>query len=398
LGGEWLFIAHASEPYNKDVARAQEIKVTFYGERVPSLWDTHTGEVKEIPFTVKNGKTTVTLTLYDYDSALLFFSDKVSENSGVNAALPTQQREIKGTPFEVFYKLTEPNVILLDAARYSLDGGEMRDFENVLRLDSIIRREAGLPLNVGHVAQPWVINDTSFSHTVTLEFEIESSINVKDPVLALEDADKAEIYLNGERVIYSDLGYYTDKSIRKTALPALKVGKNLLRVTLPYGERSSVEALYLLGDFGVSLIGRRAVIIPLPEKLCFDDITRQGLPFYGGAIDYIIPLETNAAELLVCTPHYRAAVLRAYADGEKKDIIAYPPYIASLGNLESGSHEVVLRAYISRHNCFGHIHNADAYLSWIGPDCWRSQGSSWTYEYRLLPEGIISTPIFYEKD
>ena len=136
-------------------------------------------------------------------------------------------------------------------------------------------------------------------------------------------------------------------------------------------------------------------ITDLPERLTFGSITEQGLPFYGGVVSYHIPLEIEAdTDVNVGVPHYRSAVISAELSGEKRATIAYPPYEAAIGKLAKGKHTVTLNAYISRHNCFGHIHCADSKFSWLGPDCWRTNGSLWTYEYRLLPEGILSAPEF----
>ena len=187
-------------------------------------------------------------------------------------------------------------------------------------------------------------------------------------------------------------------SIRRTPLPKLKKGKNTIRITIPFGERDNVEAVYLLGNFGVSLVGRKATVTKLPETLAFDDITRQNLPFYGGSIKYNIPFEAKEdGEYLVRVPHYRAAVLALYVDGKRTDTIAYSPYVSELGKLSAGKHTVTIEAFISRQNCFGHVHCADEMLKWIGANSWKTVESSWTYEYRLTREGIISTPIFYKK-
>ena len=37
--------------------------------------------------------------------------------------------------------------------------------------------------------------------------------------------------------------------------------------------------------------------------------------------------------------------------------------------------------------------DADPTVTWIGPDCWRSTGDRWCYEYRLRPLGVLSTPV-----
>ncbi|MBE6592420.1 MAG: hypothetical protein E7642_00315 [Ruminococcaceae bacterium] len=394
--GIWLFLSHCDEPYNKDISNSKGYNVKLYGRYTPELWDTMSGEIKPVSFRYVGNDTVVTLELYDYDSALLFFRNA---DAGEDLVLPEApaKREFAPLPERVAYTLSEPNVLLLDKARFALDDGEFEDEEEILRLDSKLRARVGLPMRVSSVVQPWVIEKKTPRWSATLEFTINSDIDVKSPILALEDAELADITFNGQHVEYKDLGYYTDISIRKTALPPIKKGKNILTIKLPFDERTNIECCYILGDFGVSVEGRHAKITSLPETLCFDRIDRQGLAFYGGAVSYELPLELDeSAEVYMQTMHYRAAVMSVAVDGKKVDTIAYPPYIAKLGKLDAGKHTITLTAYISRHNCFGNIHCADDKFKWLGPDCWRTKGSTWTYEYRLLPEGLISTPIFYK--
>ena len=394
--GLWLFISQCGLAYNKDVIHSSVINVTVKGEYSPELWDTQSGEIKPVAFKRKDGNTVISLKLHDYDSALLFLKDG-NEKEAVMFPKEPDETVIKNSCKEVEYELTEPNVLMLDMAKYALDGEELSDEEEILRLFDILKLNAGYGRG-GNSAQPWVIPNTPAEHTATLEFEINSEIKVKGAMLALEDAEKATITFNGKAVKYADKGYYTDKSIRKTELPEIKKGKNILRITLPFGMRTTLERVYVLGDFGVRVLGRNAIITTLPKKLVFDDITKQGLSFYGGTVKYIIPLDCpEEGDYYVRAPHYRAAVLGVSVDGKRVETIAYPPYVAKLGSLSAGKHEVTIEAFISRHNCFGHVHCADEKLSWIGPKCWRTAGSEWTYEYRLLTEGVISTPIFSKR-
>lgn len=395
--GLWLFLSHCDEPYNKDVSTCRGYNVTIKGRYTPELWDTISGEIRPIAFRYEGNTTVVSLELYDYDSALIFFRGKEASEQH-DAAKSVLGDEIQNMPECVPYSLSEPNVLLLDKARFALDDGELEDEEEVLRLDSKLRSRLGLPLRVSAVIQPWAIEKKTPRWSVTLEYSFNSDIDVASPILALEDPKLAEIWFNDEPVKYADLGFYTDISIRKTALPPIKRGTNILRIKLPFDERTDVECCYILGDFGVKVEGKHAKIVSLPEKLYFDSIVNQGLPFYGGAVSYKIPLDIDQdAEISLQTMHYRAAVITVELDGKKVDTIAYPPYIASLGKVCAGKHTITVNAYVSRHNCFGHIHCADDKFRWLGPDCWRTQGSSWTYEYRLLPEGIISTPVLYKK-
>ena len=396
--GMWLFLAHSDMPYNKDIITAERITITVRGEFTPKQWNTQNGTVSPILFRYDNGNTVIVADLFDYDSLLLFLADGNAGDAPISAVgkAPT---ELKTIPTEVTFELTEPNVLMLDMAKYALDREELSKTEEILRIDDILREKLGYPLRKGQAAQPWVIEDLPNEHTATLEFEINSEIDFIGAELALEDADKAQITFNGETVQYIDTGFYTDMSIRKTKLPKINKGKNILSVILPFGKRTDLERLYVLGNFGVKTVGRKTTITELPDVLSFDDITKQGLPFYGGSVKYIIPLHCDCeGQYLLRVPHYRAAVLAVYVDGKRTETIAYPPYMVNIGNLAEGNHEIVIEAFISRHNCFGHVHCADEKLRWIGPNAWVTVESAWTYEYRLLPEGVISTPILYKRN
>ena len=393
--GLWLFISRCDEPYSKDVPDPYGLHIYVNGKYKPELWDTITGEVKPIRHTNNDRQTHIIITLDNYDSALIYLADTDEASAWEPAAVPAPQ-PIGNVPCTVEYSLSEPNALLLDIARYSLDGEEMSAPEEILRIDAAVRKRLGYPASK---AQPWVIENKPTEHIVTLEFKINSDIDYEKPYIALEDADVATIIWNGKNIDYSDCGYYTDMSIRKIALPGLVKGENTLKVTIPFGERSNCEAMYLLGDFGVNVAGKLLTVTALPEKLGFSDITYQGLPFYGGVVSYHIPFECDEdCDTIIKIPHYCAAVNTVEVDGKKATTIAYPPYAADIGVIPSGKHDITVNTYISRRNCFGDVHNADEKFSWQGPSAWVTQGDLWTYEYRLKRQGIISTPRFYKKN
>ena len=413
--GLWLFISHCTEPYNKDVAREQGIHIYVKGKYKAELWDTITGEVKPIRYSNKGGKTHIIMNLFDYDSALLYLRDTEEDsayepaavaaptpigilrmNDGYNAWATEQTAPVASIPDTVPYTLSEPNVLLLDMARYALDDEALNPTEEILRIDAAVRRRLGFPAGK---AQPWVMEDKPAEHTVTLEFTVHSDIDYENPYVALEDADIATILWNGEPVTAAPDGYYTDLSIQKVALPPLKKGDNTLTVTIPFAVRSNCEAMYLLGNFGVRVTGRRLTVTDLPETVGFSDLTYQGMPFYGGAISYKIPVDAPADwSAMVKVPHYTAAVNTVELDGEKRAVIAYPPYLADIGVIPAGKHELTVTAYITRRNCFGDVHNADEKYAWQGPAAWVTGDSLWTYEYRLRRTGVLTTPMILKKD
>ncbi|MBR6680581.1 MAG: hypothetical protein IKL59_04900 [Clostridia bacterium] len=392
--GMWLFISHCTEPYNKDVAKLQGIHIYVNGKFKPQLWDTLTGEIKPVRYDTRGDKTHITMSLYDYDSALIFLEDTNDDCAWEPDPVIDNTQAVE-LPWTVDYTLSEPNVLLLDMPKYALDGEELTGPEEILRIDATIRRRLGYPTSR---AQPWVIPQKPAEHTVTLEFTIHSDIDYDSPYLALEDAELAEIIWNGERIDNTTVGYYTDLSIRKVALPKLNKGENVLRVTIPFAERSNCEAMYLLGEFGVKVVGRLLTVTELPDKLGFSDLTYQGLPFYGGAVSYHLPVECDSeCEANITIPHYASATNTVEVDGERRATVAYPPYSADIGKLSEGKHTVTVTTYVSRRNCFGDVHDADEILRWQGPTAWVTRDSSWTYEYRLRRTGVLTTPTLSKK-
>ena len=228
------------------------------------------------------------------------------------------------------------------------------------------------------------------------------AFNIDDPagktILHFSGVDNAfYVYLNGEMVGFSK-GSRLPSEFDVSAL--IKKGENILTIKLPFGETTNIEYCYILGNFGVNVKGRLLTIIPLPEKIGFGDIVPQGLPFYGGVVSYHLPFECDKkCKAAITVHHYRAGVMTVDVDGKRANTIAYSPYYVSLGELEAGNHTVTVNSYISRFNCFGELHNADEkYHVKGGPWAWITDGSSWTYEYRFKPEGVLSTPIFYKND
>ncbi|MBO5222600.1 MAG: hypothetical protein J6C26_09840 [Clostridia bacterium] len=408
--GKWLFIAHGTEPYAKDISTEQKIRIRINGEWNVTLFDTMTGDILPVSATVGKNYTEIRTAVYDYDSVLYRLTpvgaplpEGISESDNADKGYHRAENavsheepleEVRGTdrqipvPNEVKYTLSEQNVCLIDQAEFAKDDEPYRPMEEILRADNILRAELGIAKRGGHVVQPWAAEKIPATHTIRLRYTVYCTFRCRVPYLALEDADKATILLNGKKIHTTDCGYYVDKSIRKVLLPALAKGKNVLEVILPLGPNTNTEWMYLLGNFAVHNEGRTNTLSPLPETIPFDDITRQGFPFYSGAITYHIPVETEGGNLSVRLPRFRTTVNKITVDGNSA-LIAYPPYRAALP-VSAGNHMLDLTAYIPRTNGFAPLHTVvDEYQS---PTMWRQTGDRWIYNYRFYPEGIISQP------
>ncbi len=390
--GMWLFLAQAIEPTKKDISYYEAIKVSVKGEYVPTLYDTQTGKTEPICCEYKNGCTVFTYDMYECDSLLIKYTKGVCEPFATD--IIEGEKEIIPTPYEVSFSLSEPNVCLLDIAEYALDSGELRDEEEILKLDNILRAELGINKRSDPVVQPWVLPKNPPTKTLYLRFTIESEIVNNNVMLALEDPEETSIIFNGKKIKNQPIGYYVDKDIKTVRLGKLKKGKNILELKLPFGINTNTEWCYLLGDFGVRVSGRKKVITEMPKTICFGDVTNQGLAFYGGDITYHLPIDFKGGKVEISTMHYKGGLVTVEC-GNIKEAIIYPPYKATL-DLQSGKNILDITLYGNRFNTFGHLHNADKEYRWIGPECWHTDDSLWCYEYMLRPMGILSAPIVKE--
>ena len=390
----WLFIAHCRADYNPDIIPETKTRISLKGAWDVTRYDTLTGEICPLESTVRGGRTVLTYTLYDLDSLLLRFTPRKD--------LPVPTKEPEGPvirrhslPDLVDYTLSEPNCYVLDKAEFALDEGPWHASLELLQADNVLRGQLGWPSRQSSVAQPWTIQEEAAEHTARLRFRVECRREIPGVTIALEDADVAEVFLNGQAVTAPVEGWYTDKSIGKRLLGDLREGTNEIEVRLPFGKRTNIEWCYLLGDFGVRVAGTYRELTAREEKLGFSDITGQGLAHYTGNLTYTQTLVTEGGDLRISVPHYEGAAVKAEIGG-RSGYIVLPPYRLTLKDIPAGQHELKLTLLGNRQNAFGPLHQANSQLKWIGPDAWRTLGSWWTESYRLTPVGILTPPIIEE--
>lgn len=387
----YVFLCHGEKPENPDVCPREDIVLRIRGEWKVRRMDTATGEIAPLHVAYEKGRTVLRYAFYAYDSLLIELTPGRAE-AGEDA--PAEKKfDYYALWHPVEIALSEPNVLLLDTAQYAFDDEEnWRDEEELLRADDAFREELGYPLRKKEVAQPWVVPDEPITHYLRLKFTVHSEMEIKAPQLALEKAESVEIAVNGCPVDNASVGWFVDESIKKVQLPDLPAGDSVIELTLPFGRRSNVEWCYLLGDFGVRVQGAEKTVIPPVRRLGFGDWTTQGLPFYCGNVTYKIPVRVEKDTLTIRVPQYRGSVLGMEMDGVRQGDMAYAPYEYTFTNLQPGEHEVGITVYGNRVNGFGCVHNCDDSTSWFGPDCWRSEGVRWCYEYRLRKSGLLVSP------
>lgn len=389
----WLFIAHSKDPEAycgvKDSLHCDDLTITIEGTFVPTEYETLTGKISPVAYEHKDGKTVIKYRFYTCSSLLL----RLAENADISEKTDKQYDVVCAFDIRkaVNYTLSEPNVLLLDRAEYTCDDGEWECEEEALRVSTKARETFGMRPNSN---QPYVLSAKPAEHTVHLRYTFESEIEVTGAMLAIEDADVIDIRLNGAKVDNNIIGYFTDESISKIPLPTINKGSNILEVDVPFGERTNIEWCYILGDFGVKLMGANAVITEKQDKIGFGDIVPQGMPFYGANVTYNIEIDMpEDGAVSVQSEVYRGSLVAVELDGKRVDRIVLPPYKSVIENVQKGKHTISLTLFGNRHNSFGPLHLVNSATQWIGPEAWRTSGWNWCYEYRTKPLGIIKSPI-----
>ena len=393
-----LFIAPVKEPASRDISPKEELCITLNGDYIPVCYDTFSGIAYELPVEYEADKTKIYKVMYGYDSLLLWLKAgqrAETANNQVNS-LEVVRWTSSLTETEVLYELEEPNVRLLDMAQASLDGEEYTGVEEILRIDSQIRKRLNLPLRSFSMAQPYSRVKKSPEHKVRLCYIIESNIELEQVMLALEEREQTAIVWNGERISNEQSGWYVDEKIQKVCLGRLLTGNNILELELPFGEDTNLEPAYLLGDFGVRVTGRKVVITPKPEKITFGSIVGQNLDFYSGNLSYCINVNCPDGRLKLRANKYRGALIGVYIDDERKGSIIFPPYEFEITGLVPGMHLLKLCLFGNRYNTFSHLHTTDeSTKNKSYPYLWRTEGEGWSYEYVLDEFGILKAPEIY---
>lgn len=296
------------------------------------------------------------------------------------------------------YRLEEPNVCVLDIARWSIDDKDLNEATEILKVDQRVRTHFGIPHRGGEMVQPWyrtkfMPKSESFGK-VTLEFEFDVEVIPSgDIFLAVERPKQFHIALNNREITSESHGWWVDIAFEKVPVPnnAFKVGKNLLRMEFDFHEQTNLEAVYLLGAFGVRVEGSRSKLIAQPEKLDVGDITRQGFPFYGGAVTYLVDMPRNIPSdsvLELAANRFEAACLKIRYAGNNA-IIAFKPWRVEITPNKTIGDKMEVEAILTRRNTFGPLHQIPLRASAYGPGNWITEGAGFSLDYMLYPAGLL---------
>ena len=276
------------------------------------------------------------------------------------------------------YTLDDDNALVLDAARWSIDGVETRPETRVLDIDRALRAELGAEPRKGRMTQPWCSVKKTPARRLALRLEYRFRCEkgaLKTPMaLAIERPDLYRIELNGTALPTASDAWWVDPCLRRLPVPAkaLKAGDNTLVLTGQFDETlPGLEAMFLLGAFGVSEDG--GTIRPLPKTLDLSDICPQGLPNYSGNLTYRFRAAVpKRGAVRLAAGDWCGVAVGFRVNGGKEVFRPFPPYEATFakGLRRDGTDEFEVTVYGHRRNAFGpfYLKGGEKWPNWTGPD------------------------------
>ncbi len=315
---------------------------------------------------------------------------------------------------DFIYRLHEPNVCVLDFAAWRFENGDWRhEKQEILKIDMAIRRELKIPERSEAALQPWYVLQKGMNQSfggveIKYTFDIEE-LPTSPVTLVGERPEYNDYYVNGVKLRCPDLkDFWIDIAFKKLPIPAgvLRKGENEVLFKTDYKVLTNLEALYLIGDFGVRAEMKNAVLTAsLPAKLACKSYAEQNLPFYSGnvtfqlsAADYQKKIALKAGERVFLTAEFYGAAAVIAAEGCKEQILAWEPYEADVTEAVKSGKDISVTVLGTRKNTFGPLHTVPCVVYRCGHGSFVTSGEEWTDAYHLLPDGLRSIQLTVKRE
>ena len=327
---------------------------------------------------------------------LLYLTEPDAEASLAPEEVPSESRTLEG-PFA--YELTEENVLPLDMAAYACGDLSSQTPTEILRVDRAIRRARGMLLRGGEMIQPWfkekygLAGSQSEGVPLVLRFSFDvETLPEGEVALALEQSERFEVFVNGTALDKTVHGHWIDVCYDRLSVPlsCLRRGENRVELRCQFEDSVNLEAIYLLGGFGVRCEGSRCTLTALPDSLEPGDISNQGLPFYSGRVIYRTGVSRGRVQVKLGGCYGAITYAR---DGINRLPIAFAPYRTPVFDLQG---ELELEVALTRRNTFGPLHIRPAVYPAYGSDTFLTEGEHFSEEYSLIPQGLLEAPVIEE--
>ncbi len=376
-----------------------QLTITIQSDGFVQEWDSTTGERYDT-YNSDDGIIRCTMNFPAGGEKLLIITSQ--RNDSLDKRVSCVERNAWTVDSVFDYTLDESNICVLDSASFQIDDGPWQPETEILQIDRRVREAFGIEYRAGNMVQPWFAGDQEFEAKgrVSLRFEFDvHELSAKTLELAMEQPERFQMKLNGLPINSNgQRGWWVDICFKKIEIQGehLQIGKNIIEISTDFHQGIDLEALYLLGNFGVALEGNRKAIISLPAYLTIGDLSQQGLPFYSGKVTYRVPVDYKPANgeesVFLELEQIGGACAKVNPEGSTPTMIAWRPYEADITNQLKENRWIDLQIILTRRNTFGPLHQIPLYAPDYGPENFVTTGSNFTETYNLVPAGLLSSP------
>lgn len=408
--------------FNADCSESKEITLTINDVVSAQIYDGFSGLYENVACVHRSGRTEICLTIPEGGSLML--KTKRGENQNYITKNPGEKCIYK---FNNTWhcKNDNPNVLLLEFCRFKKPGEQYSPQYPTLAVQEILTRER-------------YEGDISLSYSFQSEDEIEI-------MLALENVNEQEIYLNEEKIPTDVCGYYLSRDFAKIRLPKCKKGENTITIKRKFStakktvkaisslftteDGTELENIYLLGDFSVkcfsefetngSLKFNKNMTIAKSNHIVSHEITQSGYPFYAGTMELSQDFELeDTGNLFLVAESFCGAVANVYINGILCGDLHCSPYRINISNaVKRGSNNIRITLCNTLRNLLGphhrpHGEEGNLFLGGYGNHNGSWTGNSkndplwfdnrypdtafWTESYMQVRFGIKNIKIFME--
>jgi hypothetical protein len=329
-------------------------------------WDAFTGKVSPYPAALGGGKLRVEYEIPPGGSLLLCFRP-----TGAPAGEPKTRREAP-LPSEKApaVRRESPNVLTLDYCDLTLDGKTETD---LYFYDAQLKtyRHHGLDRNPWDSAVQYKTNildmdrfapDSGFE--AAFRFMVADGVWTDSLRVVVERPELFQVAVNGRKIAPLPGTWWLDKAFGVFEIGAfVKPGENAISLkSAPFTIHSELEAVYLLGDFGLESVDKGFRLVPAaPMKI--GAWGEQGLPLYSGAVSYKKTYVLRTADFRktrydVELGAWKGSVAEVRVNGKPAGYIAFEPFRLDVSSLLTlGNNDVTVLVTGTLKNTLGPFHN-----------------------------------------
>ena len=302
------------------------------------------------------------------------------------------------------YTCDESNVCVLDWCKWRWKGQEeWHDEAEALWTDRQVRTDVGIEWRGGGMLQPWYakLHDQKEYGELQLSYDFYVEKLPEGDVYLAGERPEFNVYkINGVALHNEDISdFWVDDCFKKMKIPAgaLKQGRNEVTIDVTFMRTTNIEALYLVGDFGVKLDGRKRTLVGVPAVMGCDNYSTYDMPFFTGNLTFTIAPNvykgilgdaSKDADRIVLTPkEFTGACVRVSA-GSNATVLSWEPYEADITEAYRQGLPLVVTVMGLRTNVFGPLHQLPKPAGICSPGDFVTTGDWWTDDYSLLKSGL----------